>query len=487
MVVLVGVAWRLLRYLLCFPVWGDEAMLLVNYPGRGFLDLAGPLEHCQVAPLLFHWAELVALRVLGTGELALRLPPLVACLGSLVLFAVLARLLLPPVARGLAVAILAVSIWPATLGSLVKPYTFDLFFSLALLVPAALWHRRPARLLPLVGLVLVVSVAVLASYPAVFVAAAVSLACLPLMWRGGSRKAWALFLLYNALLAGTFLAHYLLVARAQLDSPVRGSTTAQEMAAYWHNGFPPGEPVALIRWLVLALTGQMAAYPIGAAAGGSIATVLLALLGGWRLRRRWFIGLVAVLFGLGLIAAAVRGYPFGTSCRLAQHLAPVYCLLVGRGLAVLLARQRCAVIAAFAVLTLVAVVGIGRDLWRPYRDAESLWARHLTTAIAEKVGDDSLVAITTHERTFPLLRWQIGLRGHAVFRADTPTCPDLSPKPSSLWVLAVDLPGDEVSALLERSGRSWWCVEQSTLSVPEPVAREPLPRACLSRWVCEAK
>src|SRR4051812_24161463 len=50
LVVLVGVAWRLTRYLLRFPVWGDEAMLLVNYADRNYLDLAGPLENCQVAP-----------------------------------------------------------------------------------------------------------------------------------------------------------------------------------------------------------------------------------------------------------------------------------------------------------------------------------------------------------------------------------------------------------------------------------------------------
>src|SRR5262245_27550733 len=80
LVVLIGVAWRLTRYLLRFPVWGDEAMLLVNYPGRDYLDLAGPLENCQVAPLLFHWAELTALRLFGTSDLAVRVPPLLACL-----------------------------------------------------------------------------------------------------------------------------------------------------------------------------------------------------------------------------------------------------------------------------------------------------------------------------------------------------------------------------------------------------------------------
>jgi hypothetical protein len=523
LVVMLGVTWRLMRYLLCFPVWGDEAMLLVNYPGRGFFDLAGPLEHCQVAPLLFHWAELIAICVLGSGELAVRLPPLLACLGSLVLFARLARLVLPPLARGLAVAILAVSIWPVTLGSLVKPYTFDLFFSLALLLAAAWWHRQPRRLLPLACLVVVVPVAVLASYPAVLVAAAVSLACVPLVWGGrnpgvagaealrspgsaltGASKTpprphrppritlLALFLLYNALLVGTFAVHYLLVARPQLASPVRGSTTAREMADYWRHGFPPREPVALGRWLVLAHTGQMAAYPIGAAAGGSAATVLLALLGAQRLwgRRRWLLVLFAWLFALGLIAAALRAYPYGASCRLDQHLAPVWCLLAGQGLAVLLARRRAGVVAALGVLALVGVAGIGRDLWRPYRDAESLWARHLTRAVVEHAGDEPVVTITAHERSFALLRWQMARHGDAVFHAGMEDWPRVVQTRSALWVLAIDLPDDQTDPIgrrLRRSGRPWRCVAQPAITTVERLAGQPLPRARLSRWVCEER
>src|SRR5262249_50883605 len=36
--VAVGFAWRFIHYLLRFPVWGDEAMLLVNYFTKGYLD-----------------------------------------------------------------------------------------------------------------------------------------------------------------------------------------------------------------------------------------------------------------------------------------------------------------------------------------------------------------------------------------------------------------------------------------------------------------
>ena len=52
LVVVFLIAWRLLRYLLQFPVWGDEAMLCLNFLDHGYHALTRTLEHGQVAPLL---------------------------------------------------------------------------------------------------------------------------------------------------------------------------------------------------------------------------------------------------------------------------------------------------------------------------------------------------------------------------------------------------------------------------------------------------
>ena len=46
-----GVAQRLLRYLLRFPVWGDEAFVCLNLMDRDYLGLLRPLRFDQVAPL----------------------------------------------------------------------------------------------------------------------------------------------------------------------------------------------------------------------------------------------------------------------------------------------------------------------------------------------------------------------------------------------------------------------------------------------------
>src|SRR5437588_198995 len=71
-----GVAQRLLRYLLRFPVWGDEAFVCLNLMDRDFVGLLRPLRFDQVVPLLFLWGEEAVYRILGGSELALRLLPL---------------------------------------------------------------------------------------------------------------------------------------------------------------------------------------------------------------------------------------------------------------------------------------------------------------------------------------------------------------------------------------------------------------------------
>jgi len=385
----IGLAWRLTRYFLAFPIWGDEVMLLVNYQTRGFLDIFGPIDNCQVAPLLFHWAELCVWHTLGTSELALRLPALLACLAALALLVWLARLTLPESAQPLAVGIFAVSIWPVTMGSLCKPYAFDLFFGLALIVPLVLWHRQPTWIAPLLALPLLGPLAVCCSYPAVFVAGGVGLALLPLLWqrrhqpRGG--QAVLLVGTYYLLLLSAFALHYYFVGRVHLASPVSGVTTAIGMDRYWQNGFPPEGIWPLFRWLVLIHTGQMAAHPLGAASGGSSLTALAALIGlvvWWRTGKRTLVVLFVGTLLLWLLAAWLHKYPYGLSGRLSQHVGGLYCLLAGGGVAAVLARYSPAVqhrwtCGLLVVLALIGIAGITRDILRPYRDEDARWGREV--------------------------------------------------------------------------------------------------------------
>jgi hypothetical protein len=473
--VVAGVAWRLTRYLLRFPIWGDEAMLLVNYFTRGFTDLLGPIDNAQVAPLLFHWIERAVVGWLGTSELAVRLPAVVASLGALVLFWRLARLTLPPLARTLAVGILAVSVWTATMAPLAKPYAGDLFFALLLLTPAVSLLRQPSRPGPLVFLVAVIGPAVLASYPAVFVGGAVSLALLPTVWqrRSQDRKVMLLFALYNLLLAGTFAAHYLLVARSHLGSPVHGSTTAADMFQFWGNSFPPLQPLRFVKWLVMAHTCNAAAYPLGGDKGGSTLTLLLALVGlrhFYRGGQRRLLLLAAGSFGLTFLAALLRRYPYGAACRLAQHLAPFWCLLAGVGVAVLIqrladARSRWkATLAVCGILAVIPLAAIVCDCVQPYRDLESLWARQVTDELLSRSSGEPVLVAQPPEDVSPLFHWQLRRQGEQVVWANDIDWARAGRDCSSLWVFSYGTPDHEelprLRALLTDSGRGWRCVER---------------------------
>ena len=467
--VAIGLLWRWTRYFLAFPVWGDEAMLLVNYLTRDFADLFGPIDNCQIAPLLYHAAVLASFRAFGGGELALRLPSFLACVGSMLLFWRLARLTLPPLGRTVAVGIFAVSVWPATMGALVKPYAFDLFAGVALLVVAVTWLRRPARLGPLAILAAIVPFALWASYPAVFVAGGIGVALLPVVWR--ERRAWALFVAYAVLLVAAFGSHVLLVARPHLASQAGGTSTDVGMAVYWKDAFPPFTgPLAFVRWFVLAHTGQMAAYPLGSAAGGSALTVLLGLIGVvalWRGSQRALVILVFAVFGLWFAASCLHKYPYGASGRLSQHVAPFYCLLAGLGVAVLVerwsspARRWGATLVIAGLLVAIGLGGTVRDVLRPYRHVVDVGKRTVVDALAARSGDDPILVLQAANGVEPVFAWQLGRRG--VRWADAIDWPEVGRTRSSLWIISCASVQEEqatIEARLSSSGERWRCVER---------------------------
>src|SRR5262249_25447021 len=157
----------------------------------------------QVAPPLYLWAAKTCHLLLGPAELSLRLPAVAAGIASLFLMARLARLTIPRGPALVAVALLALSYYPARHASDVKPYASALLASLLLLVPTATWLRTQDRA-PLAWLAALVPAAVAMSYPAAFVGGAAALALLPGVWGSDDRVSRLLFATYNVLLVGTF-------------------------------------------------------------------------------------------------------------------------------------------------------------------------------------------------------------------------------------------------------------------------------------------
>ena len=65
LLICVGVAIRIVRLVMPSPIWGDEAMLALNFLDRDYAGLTRFLDNGQVAPVLFLWAERFVVANLG--------------------------------------------------------------------------------------------------------------------------------------------------------------------------------------------------------------------------------------------------------------------------------------------------------------------------------------------------------------------------------------------------------------------------------------
>jgi len=375
----VGILVRTVRYLLRFPLWDDECALAVHLLDRGYLELLGPLQHGQVCPGGFLWAQAALVRWLGFSEYVLRLPAFACSIASLLLFRHLAGRLLRGFALVMAAGIFAVAYPLVRYAGEAKPYGCDMFFSLLLLCLVVEWWHRGLAPRWLWLLAAVVPVAVFSSYPVIFVGGGVSLAAACLLWTAGDRRGWWAWAAMTLSLLGAVAAVFVLTISPQSASDLGW------MQLQWAETFPPlNEPLGLLLWLVDAHTGQMLAYPVGGMNWGSTFTLLCLLVAVSVLcrRRRWSLLVICLApLALNFVAAALQRYPYGGMVRFQLYLAPVFCLLAGFGLAVLSAwcptrRLDRAVPSALAALALLAVGGatIARDLAQPAKDQfEAQW------------------------------------------------------------------------------------------------------------------
>ncbi len=370
-----GLVLRLARYLMDFPLWGDETMLAVNFLDRSYLQLALPLDCLQISPILFSWIELTSTKVLGFSALSLRLFPMLCGLASLGLFWKLACHFCRGAALPISVAIFSVSYYLVRHSAEIKPYSSDLCAALLLLF-LAVKIETTNRKAWWAALILVTPCAVLLSYPIVFVAGAVSLFLLLTTTQRSNKAFWLPWVCFNIALVGTFLANYWLMAAAHYER-----TYTQGVGAMWVEGWPPiTKPLELLVWAARVHTGRMFSYPVGSKDGGSIVTFVLFAIGTWQLWRhhgkRRYLALFCIPFLLGFVAAAMQRYPYGGSARTMLYVAPSICLLAGIGGGWLIdrianaSRQRRNFAIVMSLLIIAGGANLARDLIRPYKTSE---------------------------------------------------------------------------------------------------------------------
>ncbi len=414
--VILGLAIRLVRYLVVYPIWHDEAFLAMNFLDRGYRDLLRPLDYAQVAPVCYLWIELTAVRLFGFHEWSLRLFAAICGMASVLVFRHLASRILRGVPLLLAVAVFATAFYPIRHSAEIKPYASDLLASLVLLTLAIEWWRVPQRSRWLWAIAALTPVLLAVSYPAVLVAAAIVLALAPEALRSDRPLVRVAFLTYTAVVAASFLALYFCFTVVQSTANLN-----YYRQGWWKDSFPPlSEPWKIPYWLIWVHAGRTMAYPIGERAGGSTATFLAAILGSlilWRSKQATLFRLIALPFVVGLAAACLGRYPYGGPPRVTQYLVPSIILVSALGGAAILAQAQGRRLAKHSLtisLMLLAAIGvtlIGRDLVCPYREKSDLVTRNFARWFWSEKGRDADLLCVKNDLGFsfrPEL-WQIGM------------------------------------------------------------------------------
>lgn len=395
LLIAIGLLWRIGRYAIGFPLWGDEAFVACDVLDRDFGQLLRqPPEYFQVVPLLYRWILRVAVVGLGPSEYSLRLFSLLAGCGALLLFARVAWKTLPATAATLATGIFAAGYPLVRHAAEVKPYAADAFVSVALLWAALRWIRCPEDWSRPILLTSLAVVAIWLSFPAILIAAALGLGLL-ICIRG--RPRWWLAL-YTVAVAASFLAYLSSYAQIQMTR-----SAGSWLESYWAAGFPVFDPPqAALFWLLRAHLSEMMGYPVGGTNFGSIANGLLFGLGVfalWKAGNRRLTLLLTLPFAAGIAAAAVHRYPYGTAARLAQYLAPFICLFMGCGIAFLIeriragARRRKAAAGCVVVLVLFMLIGLARDVIKPFKAPEDAAVRSFVQAMRSELPPGSALII----------------------------------------------------------------------------------------------
>lgn len=379
-----NVLWRSTRYLLNFPLFGDEAFVANSFMVRGFWGFTEGLEHYQIVSLGYLWGTWLVSKLAGQSELALRFLSYVAGIASIFLFAQLAFKLLARKTALLSLAIFCASYYPVRHAAEVKPYSLDMLVSLCLILAA--WHfvTDPNRR-NLIWWAVASALAAWVSYPSIFISVGSCLAIFiyalvrerPWLWPAVGVGATA---------ALSFVLMYTLVGQAQRAAGVDVLVNLE----LWSSTFPPwAEPSKFFTWFVHVHLGKMFAYPNGGNNGGSVLTFGLFCLGAGLLWKQRPLKVLILLspFPLMFIAASLHAYPYGGSARVAQHVAPAICLLAGTGLAFLLRirpnrpmeKQGLIVLGVFV---LVILAGIARDITKPYKELADADNRHVIESLA---------------------------------------------------------------------------------------------------------
>lgn len=247
-IISIGIALRLIRYLHNTPLWFDESVIaadIINRPLTAFIHTSP--DYTQTGPLSFYMLTKLSTMLFGNSEHALRLIPFLFGVVSLILFYYAARKIVSPGAVPIALALFAVLDPLVYYSTELKPYSGDVMFAVLILAAVPFSHNgmkiRDIAFFALAGVI-----AALSSNPSVFMLAGVGagliLHCLLTEERAKFRGLMIVSIIWSA----GFIAIYLLYTRNLTASMSIGMEKAFAMEKF-QMPFPPASLLD-IKWFI---------------------------------------------------------------------------------------------------------------------------------------------------------------------------------------------------------------------------------------------
>lgn len=364
--VIVGIAIRLVVYLHNRSIFIDAANLVRNIYEKSYFDLFGNLSYEQYAPPLFLVIVKWCSQVFGFSEYSLRLLPLIAGVVSIFLLLYLVKKTIRYQWQWLPMALFALSFELVTYSSTIKQYSSDVCCTLLLL--AACLYIKPQQLTSkTIGIWLVLgSIAVWFSMPAVFVLSGVGFYYLLALLNS---KSYRLLLTWIAC-GGVWLLNFAILYFTVLNKDIGSEYLEQFHARYFFPFIPSNMEECSIQLNILknifrTIAGATA-LGISLASIGSILGVCTLINNKQKYQYLW---LLLVPFLLCLFASSLHYYSAIT--RLMLFILPCLILLVALGYDFFSNKNNSIfILSSLAWFIVIAGLPIKKYFFTPYYDEE---------------------------------------------------------------------------------------------------------------------
>ena len=400
---ILGISYRLLRYGLRMPIWGDEAMLALNFLDRDLGSVFEPLLYSQVLPAGYLFLSWLLMQLAGYSEWVLRFPAVIFGCASIGFIYFFARQSVNLAAAVMAIATFSASYYSTRHAVEFKPYAADVFFSVSIMW---VYYQQVLNKNNFVAITLISIFALLFSYPSIFVIAGCYTTLLIHNLSKKNTRAIGKLIISSAIVCFFFGLYYISYIRIQ-------SQHGAELYSMWNNTFPPKDIIQFPGWLITQLSGRMMAYPLGGKNFGSIIFLILCIVGITRLiqnKHYCLTGILLLPLLYNLIAATLHLYPFGGSARFAQFAAPSIVILIA--VAIVGTNNNAGKKTWYKNIWLgfcfiLCIAGMAYSISKPYKTKDDLYVRDIIEDFRDQYSCPKIITPNTITSIPVNFRWYL--------------------------------------------------------------------------------